>query len=66
MMILRTITQILIAALCVTGTGVLVYQLYLTVLEDRSRRRIRREYLEELKKIRKALEGNHHDDQSSH
>ena len=55
-MMLRTITQILIAVLCVTGTGVLVYQLYLTVLEDRSRRRIRREYLEELRKIRKALE----------
>ena len=65
-MMLRTITQILIAALCVAGTGVLVYQLYLTVLEDRSRRRIRREYLEEVRKIRKALEGKHHDDQSSH
>ena len=65
-MMLRNIVQIFIAILCVTGTGSLIYQLYLTVLEDRSRRRIRREYLEELKKIRKALEGNHHDDQSSH
>ena len=56
MMILRTITQILIAALCVTGTGVLIYQLYLTVLDVRSRNRVRREYLEEIRKIRKALE----------
>ena len=56
MMILRTITQILIAALCVTGTGTLIYQLYLTVLDVRSRNRVRREYLEELRKIRKALE----------
>ena len=55
-MMLRTITQILIAALCVTGTGVLIYQLYLTVLDVRSRNRVRREYLEELRKIRKALE----------
>lgn len=65
-MMLRNIVQIFIVILCVTGTGVLMYQLYLTVLEDRSRRRIRREYLEEVRKIRKALEGNHHDDQSSH
>lgn len=65
-MMLRHIVQIFIMILCVTGTGSLIYQLYLTVLEDRSRRRIRREYLEEVRKIRKALEGNHHDDQSSH
>ena len=55
-MMLRNIVQIFIVILCVTGTGSLIYQLYLTVLEDRSRRRIRREYLEELRKIRKALE----------
>lgn len=55
-MMLRTIVQIFIVILCVTGTGVLVYQLYLTVLDVRSRNRVRREYLEELRKIRKALE----------
>lgn len=65
-MMLRTITQILIAALCVAGTGTLIYQLYLTALDVRSRNRVRREYLEEIRKIRKALEGNHHDDRKSH
>ena len=65
-MVLRTITHFCIMALCVVGTGTLVYQLYLTVLDVRSRNRIRREYLEELRKIRKALEGKDHDDQSCH
>ena len=66
MMILRTITQILIAALCVTGTGALIYQLYLTVLDVRSRNRVRREYLEEIRKIRKALEDDRYEDRTSH
>ena len=66
MMMLRTITQILIAALCVTGTGVLIYQLYLTVLDVRSRNRVRREYLEEIRKIRKALEDDRYEDRTSH
>lgn len=65
-MMLRNIVQIFIVILCVTGTGVLIYQLYLTVLEDRSRRRIRREYLEELRKIRKALEDDRYEDRTSH
>lgn len=54
---MRTIAMILIMVLCVTGTGTLVYQLYLTVLEERRRRRLGREYLEQLKAIRQALEG---------
>ena len=66
MMRLRTITQILIAALCVTGTGALIYQLYLTVLDVRSRNRVRREYLEEIRKIRKALEDDRYEDRTSH
>ena len=54
---MRTIAMILIMVLCVTGTGTLVYQLYLSVLEERRRRRLAREYLEQLKAIRQALEG---------
>ena len=55
-MMLRNIALVFIMILCVTGTGSLLYQLWMTVLDARLRRLIAREYLEELRKTRKALE----------
>ena len=53
---IRTVALICIMVLCVTGTGSLIYQLWLTVLQERRQRRLTREGLETLKEIKRVLE----------
>ena len=53
---------VFIMILCVTGTGSLIYQLWLTVLQERRQRRLTREGLETLREIKRVLEDKNYDD----
>ena len=61
-MMLRNIALVFIMILCVTGTGSLIYQLWLTVLQERRQRRLTREGLETLREIKRVLEDKNYDD----